>query len=89
MTDEENELEVKAVGIYVLPTEEGMPPRAILTPVTGIGELNEEELSVVGQMAVWTADMGCWTVAGTPLPQALGEAISAHAASLGVPGFEG
>jgi hypothetical protein len=42
---------------------------------------------IVGTLATWTADMGVWTVSGTPVPQDLSEAISAHAASLGVPGF--
>lgn len=67
------------VSIYVLPTEEGMPPRAV------IGEDMGDTIS--GSVAVWTADMGTWTMGGIPLPQELAEAISAHAGSLGVEGF--
>jgi len=77
--------------LYVLPTEEGMPPRCLMGHV----EHNEgEEFRVPtpaevdeSEMAVFSSDSGCWTLAGTPLPPELSELISDHARMLGVPGF--
>jgi len=66
--------------IYVLETEPGKPPRALV----GEGELP----NLRDPMAVFSPDMGCWTIDGIALPEELQEAITDHARSLGVPGFE-
>jgi hypothetical protein len=78
---------MEETAIYVLPSEEGMPARAILSPVDPDDPELEVGKAIRGTLATWTADMGTWTVGGTPVPQELAGAISAHAASLGVPGF--
>jgi hypothetical protein len=87
------------ISIYVFPTEDGMPARAMLSKQPKVVNLEEEgapeppegvevvAIEVQQAVAVWTADAGCWTVEGNPLPPGLSDAISAHAASLGVPGF--
>ena len=76
--------------IYVLPTEDGLPPRALLGYVDLEGAdyrvPTPQELEMA-EMAVFSMDAGCWTLAGTPLPQELSEIISGHASKLGVPGF--
>lgn len=65
--------------IYVLPTEEGKPPRAI------IGPFNEEEQRfLAGVEAMWSRDLGTWTVGNMPLPNDLAAQITEHAKSLGV-----
>jgi len=74
-------------SIYVLPTEEGMPPRALLS------EIDPEHPPTVGDMvpsviAVFSNDVGRWTLGGLPLPDEVNQAITEHAANLGVPGFE-
>lgn len=58
-------------GIYILPTEEGLPPRALLIPI--IGDV----------IAVQYLD-GNWTIENEPVPADLDEAITQHALSLGV-----
>ena len=82
---------MEVMSIYVLETEENLPPRAILGLVDPDSISEDIEIVTVGPMmgplAVFTGDMGCWTVAGEALPPELSGAISAHAASLGVPGF--
>lgn len=67
-------------GIYVLPTEEGLPPRAILTDDTDV-QLGDR---IEGTLVVWSRDSGVWELNGVPLPSELGGAITAHAVSLGV-----
>jgi hypothetical protein len=62
--------------IYVLPTEEGLPPRAV------IGE--QASGGIRGPLATWSRDSGAWEVGGVPVPDELGEAITDHAKSLGV-----
>lgn len=69
-------------SIYVLPSEEGLPPRALL--MEGTEQVWERE-TVDGVFAVWSRDLGCWTTGGVPLPEELGEVITEHAKSLGVP----
>jgi len=82
---------IKAVAIFVLETEEQMPARALLG-MADVEEGDEADLRPsdveMDTMAVWSADVGAWTVAGVPVDSQLNEMISAHAASLGVPGFE-
>lgn len=68
--------EPQALEIYVLPTEQGMPPRAVVGVSDG--------RAIMGSMAVWTADVGMWTLNGDPLPEELSDAITEHAKSLGV-----
>lgn len=75
------------VTIYVLPTEEGYPPRAILGQAESEDEVPDVGDTMFGDVAVWTGDLGCWTMHGTPLPKDLSDTISDHARSLGVPGF--
>jgi len=82
--------------IFVLPTEDGMPPRAVLgqVEVEDDTEYEPEEVSTIealerGEtMATFSNDAGCWVLGGAPLPEDLSKAISDHAASLGVPGFD-
>lgn len=64
--------------IYVLPTEGGSPPRAL------IGEPMPEEGAVYATISTWSADMGAWTIDDIPVPEDLNEAITEHAKSLGV-----
>lgn len=66
---------------YVLPSEPGLPPRALL--MERETELEEGE-QIEGVLATWSADMGMWTVAGMPIPQEFGESLTEHAKSLGV-----
>lgn len=73
MSDEEQEV---VAAIYVLPTEPGLPPRAVIGPVVDGG--------IAGIMSVWSADMGTWTIEGTPVDPELSETITEHAKSLGV-----
>lgn len=75
--------------IYVYPTETGLPPRALIghADVEEPEDL-ETEVEVEGQaVAVFSNDIGCWTLNGEPVPTQLSDAISAHARNLGVPGF--
>jgi hypothetical protein len=66
--------------IYVMPTEEGLPPRAI------VGAIMQEEqgIAIAGAMATWNADTGVWMIEGQAVPEDMGEAITEHAKSLGV-----
>lgn len=67
----------QAVGIYVMPTEEGLPPRAVF--ITEV--LPGMEAPVGG--AAYTD--GAWRYQdGTEVEQELADAITAHAESLGV-----
>jgi hypothetical protein len=67
------------VAVYVLPTETGLPPRALIGRVTDDG--------IEGQLATWSRDSGTWTVGGLPIPQEVAERITEHARSLGVEEF--
>jgi len=74
--------------IYVFPTEEGKPPRALLANAQMIAEDEEPVgLAVGADVATWSADTGAWMLNGLPVPPELSAAISEHAADLGVPGF--
>ncbi|MGA2928485.1 MAG: hypothetical protein ABSG43_21330 [Solirubrobacteraceae bacterium] len=79
---EDDEQFTITLGIYILPTVRGIPPRAVLTTVS------PEELvrsrSVPGMMAIWTADQGSWMVEGEAIPEEISNAITAQAKSLGV-----
>lgn len=67
---------IMAMAIYVLPTEPGLPPRAVIgQPVEG---------TIQGAVAVWSGDVGSWTLHGELLPSELSDAITEHAKSLGV-----
>jgi hypothetical protein len=67
------------VAAYVLPTEPGQPPRAIIgRPAEG---------GLAGVLATWSRDSGAWTVGGAPVPQEVSDAITEHARSLGVEEF--
>jgi len=66
--------------IYVLPTEEGLPPRAMVGQMI---ELEDRE-AVATALATWVADNGRWEIEGTPVPNDMGEAITEHAKTLGV-----
>ena len=86
---------VQVTTIFVMPTMEGVPPRAVLgfQEVEDPEEQEPQEYSVQqaldeGQkMATFSNDIGCWTVDGVPLPEEFSDAISRHAHDLGVPGF--
>lgn len=82
MSDDEETV----LGIYVLPTEEGQPPRAIVADADDLQRAQEpdEPVEVSGCLAVWSRDAGCWMNEGMPLPPELGDAITAHAKDLGV-----
>jgi hypothetical protein len=62
--------------IYVLPTEEGKPPRAL------VGEAVQGAL--MGVQVEWSGEDGRWKFDGEPLEDELSEAITEHARSLGV-----
>jgi hypothetical protein len=68
------------VYIYVLPTVPNNPPRAALMPREPVpGEPAE------GTIVTWSSDLGAWMQDnGLPVPNSLGEAITAHAKNLGV-----
>lgn len=66
------------MAIYVLPTEQGKPPQAVIGAPMGEGE------TIMGVVSIWSADMGSWTVEGIPVPEDLSDAITEHAKSLGV-----
>jgi len=70
------------VSIYVLPTEEDRPPRAVLHT----GPVDDEAEGVVTRVVVtWSRDMGTWlSPDGLPVPSELAEAITTHAKNLGV-----
>jgi hypothetical protein len=74
--------------IYVLPTQEKMPPRALLydeLPVTLMSEGETILTAGVGMAVTWSNDMGVWVGSdGIPLPPEVGEVITEHARSLGV-----
>lgn len=82
MSDEVEGLE-GATGIYVLPSEENMPARAIIGPAA----VWEQVGAPVGLMATWSADTGCWQVEGDSIPPELGAAITERCRELEVPGF--
>lgn len=69
--------------IYVLPTVEGQPPQAILATAMAI---TPEGIAVLGGSEVhWSSDTGAWVAeGGIPVPNEVGEAITAHAKELGV-----
>lgn len=69
--------EPQPLGIYVLPTEEDLPPRAVF-----LTELAPGLTAVVGEVA-YIED--AWRHAnGEEVVEELAEAITAHAESLGV-----
>lgn len=68
------------VEIYVLPSETGFPPRAV---VQYVQESDEASLTL-RNFVVWNADTGSWSCGGEPVDPVLGEAITAHARDLGV-----
>lgn len=68
--------------IYVLPTEEGLPPRAVLIPLA-ISEPGEPMVALGLPVAVAYEDE-CWRIDGEPVPEDANEAITQHAESLGV-----
>lgn len=69
--------------IYVMPTEEGKPPRALLAQ--DIVEVDGGMMAVgVAVQAVWSSDSGAWFVDGEPIDPEIGEAITNHAKELGV-----
>ena len=72
--------------IYVLPSEEGLPPRAIVGEAFIPGE--DGILVLGGGMITWTADSGTWvTEGGMPVPEELADATTSHARDLGVEQF--
>ncbi len=70
------------VSIYVLPTEEGKPPRALIGQVVEADGLGE--VMVGSNVATWSRDSGTWMMGAEPVPTELGDAITDHAKSLGV-----
>lgn len=71
-------------NIYVLPTEENLPPRAVLFEGPMMMMASDEGTAIAGTLAMWSADIGTWVVNDIPLPQELADAITAHAKDLGV-----
>lgn len=70
--------------IYVLPTEENLPPRAVLFDPSEVLVGTEEGLLVAGTLSTWSRDLGTWVIGDLPLPQELADRITEHAKSLGV-----
>ena len=68
-------------SIYVLPTEEGRPPRAV------VGEQAIDGFVGLPVQYVHDDDRWIWEANGQPVPDDLGEAITSHARWLGVPTF--
>lgn len=64
------------MNIYVMPSEDGQPPRALL--------FDGDEPDPGAVLATWSRDVGTWMVGYAPLPAELAEAITAHAKDLGV-----
>lgn len=93
-------MDMQVQGIFVLPTVEGVPPRALLLgegcPLDSAEAAAESDAEAVGWgegvrfefaqgvMATWSADVGCWTLAGMPLGAELSEAITERAKQLGM-----
>lgn len=75
-------MEMNMVSIYVLPTEVGMPPRALLFE----GEMPTGD-EARGMVTTWSADLGTWVMDSMPVPEPLAEAITQHAKNLGVESF--
>lgn len=74
------------VGVYVLPSQSGQPPRALLMN----GDMEPEPGDTVqGVLVTWQADSGSWMFPdGMPVPPDLASEITEHAKSLGVPGWD-
>jgi hypothetical protein len=70
------------LGIYVLPSEPNVPPTAVIAEV--IIPAADGVMAINGATAIWNADMGAWCIEGNPVPQEVGDAITAHAKALGV-----
>lgn len=91
-----SEEETPEVGIFVLPTQDNMPPRATLmqdvpaeTVPEDVRELVEEtgiEMKAVArELVTWSRDAGTWLdQSGVPVPQEVADAITEHAKNLGV-----
>lgn len=72
MTDEE-----AVIGIFVLPTQRGRPPSAVIGPVVG-------EALIASKQVIWSRDVGAWMDGDVPVQADLGDAITVHARNLGV-----
>ena len=77
--------------IYVLPTEEGLPPRAILsdgmilTPDGGVAAINPTAVTYSEEEETWVMDDPDDPDQGVAaLPDDIAEVITEHARSLGV-----
>jgi hypothetical protein len=79
LTEEVRDDEIDGSYIYVLPAEQGMPAMAIL------GRPGEDLTK--GTPIIWSADSGCWTHEGHPVPPELSDIITEHVRRMGVPGF--
>jgi hypothetical protein len=75
------------VGLYILPTETGQPPRAWIGPMIVDEEsgMGQPDPTVAGIMWTWSRDLGMWLdPLGSPIPTELGDQVTAHAKALGV-----
>lgn len=95
MSDEQQDQagEGTEVVIYVLPTEEGLPPRAMVgQPVKGLMQNEDGELAIAegiaGELCTWSTDTGAWMANGVPVPTVLGDALTQRAKELGVESFQ-
>jgi hypothetical protein len=73
------------LSIYVLPTEEDAPTRALIGFKMVAPDGN---VMLAGEQVAWSNDSGLWVnEEGIPVPTDVGAAISQQARSLGVEGF--
>lgn len=76
------------ISIYVLPTEEGKPPRAILMSLDMQQPESENDpvmIQLTEKHVQWSFDTGAWMDdGGIPAPQEISDAITEHAKNLGV-----
>lgn len=72
-------------SIYVLPTEENIPPRAIIGQIVP----TQGGAAITGVQATWSHDVGTWVnEESIPFPQELADMITEHAKALGVEQFQ-
>ena len=92
MSDENNDpFELMAmqmgIGLYIEPSVPGLPPRGRIMIGAGRGEDDEAQVILAELPVVFNGDLGQWCHEGEPIKEEFGQALSEHAAELGVEGF--
>lgn len=90
MADAEDQ-DGEAIGIFIMPSEDGVPPRAILFTAPQMRKIEVADgveaiaLELSQGTVTWSRDLCAWiSERGTAVPTVLGEAITARAKELGV-----